>query len=510
MAGIDYQSNSASIASRNSGGGLNTSSSPTSLEDNESSDCQNIDFDKFGAFKKRGGYTAINTDAYNSGATWNGLHWFEKSDGNSYLLGVCGNKLVSATSLTQAANPFTDRTGALTLTAGNNNSVSWATHLDTVIGTNGVNPVFKCVGSSNGAALSVPTGLTTAKFVCVFKGYTILANVTVSGTTHKSRIYWSTIDTIETWDDADYRDLGLNDGQEITGIYVLGESLIVFKDRYIWIGSFTGDSDIPFVFTRARSHVGCAAGSSIQESDNGLLFRSWDGYYYFDGNNSFKLSDKVSTTLESFSTSRIENIKSIYYMTKNMYISSETLSGGTTHDRNMTYNTYNNAWSLYKGITANCFARCYVSGQEKIVFGDYAGFIYLLDQGSTDYPANVATAIDAYYYSKWFDYGDMVSRKCAPNMAIYYQFESSTLTFAYSYDFEAADQYSQSFSLTGGAALYGTAIYGTDTYAGAGGNVKFRNTTGQGRVVRYGFKNSAAGESFTINGYGAVVHLTGV
>jgi hypothetical protein len=507
MAGIDYLSASTSVPYRNNGGGLNSSASPISLEDNESSDCLNVEYDKFGSIRKRGGYVCLNTTAYNSGATWNGLKWFEKSDGNDYLIGVCGNKLVSATSLTPAATPFTDRTGALTLTAGNNNHVSWAIHLDTVLGTNNVDLPFKCVGSSNGAALVVPTNLTKAKFVTVFKGFTILLHVTVDGTDHKSRLYWSTIDTIETWDDADYRDLGKNDGQEITGVAVLGESLVVFKDRYIWLGTFTGDSDIPFVFSQARSSVGCVSGASIQEVENGLVFLSTDGYYYFDGNNSYKISDRVSTTLEEYSLSRYPHVPSVYHFAKDTYIAAHSLDGSATNNRVITWNSANNAWAPWTGMNFNCLARAYSSGKEVILAGDYAGHVYILNTGSTDYPENSATAINAYHYTKWFDYGDLVSKKGVPDLAIYYQYASTTLTFAYSYDFETVDQYSTTFSMSAGGSLYGTALYDTDTYVGFGGAVKRRNLTGRGRVVRFGFKNGVAGEGFTIDGFGVVAHL---
>src|SRR3990167_7774507 len=152
MAGVDYTSVSVPFAHRKNAGGLNSTGSPMSLEDNEASELQNIDFDKFGSIKKRGGYTQLNTTAFNSSATWNGLFWFEKSNGNKYLIGTCGSKLGESTSLTQAATPFTDRTGSLTLTAGNNNHTSFDVHLDTVLGTNGVDAPWIATGGSNGAA----------------------------------------------------------------------------------------------------------------------------------------------------------------------------------------------------------------------------------------------------------------------------------------------------------------------------------------------------------------------
>jgi hypothetical protein len=507
MAGIDYTTASVPFIHKRLSGGLNSTGSPNSLEDNESSDLQNVDFDKFGSIKKRLGYTQLNTTAFNSGAAWNGLIWFEKSNGNNYLIGTCGDKIAEATSLIQTATPFTDRTGGLTITAGNNNHTSLAIHLDTVLGTNGVDAPWTAAGGANASAMTVPTGLTTAKYVAVFSNYTILANVAVSGTSHKSRLYWSAIDSISSWGASDFRDVSKNDGQEITGLAVLGEALVIFKTRSIWLGFFTGDSDIPFIFRKSRSHVGCVAGQSIQEADNGLIFRSADGYYFFDGNYSFEMSHRVKVTLDTFAESRSEECVSAYFIEKNRYIASETLSGGSTHNRNMTFDTFNNAWSVYKGINANCFARVYSSGNERIYFGDYSGFLYRMEDGDNDNPSGVETAIDAYWYSKWFDYGDLLSKKAVPQVNIYYQYNTGSLTFAYSYDFETDDQYSQSFSMSAGGAVYGTAVYDTDVYTGVGGAVKPRHLTGRGRVIRFKFANSSVDETFTVDGFGAFPHL---
>jgi len=404
VAGLDYTTNSVPFAIKKNSGGLNYTSSPINLEDNESSDLLNIDFDKFGSFKKRGGYAQYNTTAFNSGAAWNGLIWFEKSDGNSYLIGTCGDKIAEATNLSPTATPFTDRTNGLTITAGNNNHTSFAIHLDTVLGTNGVDAPWTAAGGAGASAMTVPTGLTTAKFVIVFSNYTFLFNVTVSGTAHKSRGYWSAIDSISSWSSSDFRDVSKNDGQEVTGVAVMGETLVIFKTRSIWNCFFTGDSDIPFIFRKSRSTVGCISGGSIQEVENGLIFRSSDGYYFYDGNNSFETSHRVKATLDTFASSRFQNVRSAYHIGKNHYISSETVSGTSTHNRNMVWNSYQNSWSTYDGINANCYVRVYSSGEERIYFGDFSGYVYGRDTTSTDYPAGVKTASNAYYYSKLVDF----------------------------------------------------------------------------------------------------------
>jgi len=503
MAGEKLTSKSIPIGYKSNSGGLNSTFGPLTLQDNESSKLQNVDFDRSGSVLKRNGYTTLNSSAFNSGATWTSLHWFELSSGTDYLIGTCGNKLAKMDSLD---GTWDDITGSLTITAGNNNHFQWTTFLDTALGTNSVDVPVQWTGSGNGSAMTVPTGLTKAKYITVFNNYVFLANVTVSGTAHPSRVYWSDLKAL-TWTATNFVDIDRNDGQEITGLKVLGNKLIIPKERSIHGGTFTGDTDIPFVFEKTPSHVGCAAGYTPQDIDNGLVFFSQDGLYYFDGNNSFKVSDRVTQTLETFAKTRFPNAVTAYQKSKNRYWMSCTNSGDSTHNRCLVWDSFNNAFSVYKGHNANCYAIVFTSGEERIYFGDYSGYVYRADTGANDNPAGTSTAIDAYYYTKWFDYGDIVNQKGTPQVYIYYLNNNATITFVYSYDFEDSDTYSQSFSTATGGSLYGTGVYDTNVYGGSGGSVKRRDLLGRGRVVRFGFKNSTISETFRIDGIGMLPHL---
>lgn len=505
MAGIDFTTRSVPFNVVKNTGGLNSTASGLNVSDNESTDLQNIDFNKFGSILKRSGYSALNSSAFNSSAAWNGLFWYEiTSSGSSFLIGTCGNKLAKMDDLD---GTWDDITGSLTITAGNNNHTSWANHLDTALGTNGVDAPFIWTGTGNASAMTVPSGLTTARFVEAWFRFTFLANVTVSATVHKTRIYWSAIDSISSWGSSDFRDVGKNDGQPITGLKGLGDRLIIYKSRSIWVGQFTGDSDIPFVFFKTDSHVGAESGYSIQEVDNGHVFLSQDGYYYFDGNTSTKISDRITTTLQTFNRSRFQHTVSCYQKEKNRYWSSQSLDAVSTHARIISYDTYNNAFSLYKGHAANCFAIVFVNGEERVYFGDFSGFVYRADTGTNDNPLGVSTAIDSYYYTKWFNFDDLVDQKGVPHITVYHQITNSTLTFAYSYDFENKDQYTQSFSLNTSTSVYGTAVYGVDTYAASGGGVVRRDLTGRGRVIRLKVSNSNASEAMQVDGFGMFPHL---
>ena len=73
-------------------GGLNTNSGPLGLEENESPDLQNIDFDKGGSFKQRQGYTALNTSSVDAGQPIDGLHWFITASIKKPIM-VCNSKV---------------------------------------------------------------------------------------------------------------------------------------------------------------------------------------------------------------------------------------------------------------------------------------------------------------------------------------------------------------------------------------------------------------------------------
>ena len=505
MAGIAFQSSSVAMGLAKNNGGLNTTASPLNVADNESTDCQNIDYDKFGSILKRSGYSRLNATAFNSGATWNSLYWFELSDETDYLIGSCGNKLAKMDGLD---GTWDDITGALTITAGNDNHMTWTTFLDTAIGTNNVDLPVQWTGTGNASAASIPTGLTKAKFVTVFNGYVHYTNVAVSGTAHKSRTYWGAQDSISSFDSADFRDINRNDGQTVTGVCVLGDKQVFFKERSIWVEQFTGDADIPFVFIKTPSHVGCIDGQSIQEIDNGLIFLSDDGYYYFDGVSATKISDRVTATLTTtLEPNRFKVSPSCYQKSKNRYWGAHTIAGGSTNSRIITFDSYNNAWGFYKGHNANCFAIAMVNGQERVYFGDYAGYVYRADNGTSDNPLGAATAIDAYYYTKWFNFEDLISKKGVPHAVVYFQIANATHTFSYSWDFAGGDQYSLTFSANTSSSVYGTALYDDATYASSGGSLVRRDLTGRGRVIRLKFANNTLDETMQVDGFGLLPHL---
>lgn len=586
MAGGNYTSPSQPIPDKNFNGGLNSTSGPLSVQNTESSDLQNIDFNKYGSILKRNGYAALNTSAITGSARSDGLWWYEYVSSGTYaslLLNVSNGKIWKNSGLTTS---FTDATGTATVTASNFcdfenwlNTAYITNSLDIpsfmVVGANAA-PIpsfqsnsytFQVTGITNNPAVAdtytnngitytvkyirtsgsagalagqivatgsaVPTtsgtlvrtagagdanitfisyganvNISKARTIAQFNNYLFLGNLTFNGSVEKSRIAWCNIKDDLTWLATSFIDIAKNDGQQIIKIIVLADRLVVFKERSIYNVFFTGDANIPFTVQESSSNVGTVAQFSVKEVENGLVFLSYDGLYYYDANNSYKISLQIQTTLLGYNLSRYSQARAMLQKTKNRYFLSLPSSAQTNNDTVVVWDWQLNAFSIYAGIAANSMATVYVNAiSERIYFGDYAGFVYQMDTGVDDYPLNVQTAINAYYYTNWKTYDDLIDQKGIPNVVIYYQSNNAIISLVYSYDFETGDTYMQTFSTATSSSVYGTAIYGVDTYAGVGGAQQRRDLDGRGRVIRIGFKNSNLSETFQIDGLGSFAHL---
>lgn len=440
-----------------------------------------------------------------------GLQDYELSSGSKYLVAVVGPTVYQWNSSSINGQP-TDITGNITVTP--ENLISSAVFRDTCLFTNGVDPPFQWNGTGNCSLMTVPTDLTAAKFLAIFQNYTFFANVTVDGTDYRSRVQYSNINSISTWTDFDFVDVSRDDGQMITGIKVLGDKLVIFKDRTIWVAQFTGDADIPFQFSQTNASVGCVSHFSIQEVDNGLVFLSWDGLYFFDGFNAYKISDRLNFTFhDELATLQFPNAVSMYQHTKNRYWLGIASNGSSTNDTVITWTkanttTQTDAFSVYKGLSSSAMQIVYPDGITEVpYFGDYSGYVYKADTGVDDYPLGIQTSIDAYYYTNWISFDDLCDQKGTLSTYIYYQNNTATLTFVYAYDLNDQDQNIQTFSMSTGGAIWDTATWDSDVWAGGSASLTRRDIDGRGRLIRFAFKNNNLSEAFRIDGIGTLTYL---
>ena len=130
MAGINFTTHSVPANHGTLNGGLNSTSGPLGLQDNEASDLQNIDFNKFGSILKRNGYSTLNTTALTGATAFDGLHWFEfTSSGATVRKSITVNN-GTLYKMDDLDGTWDDITGTLTITSTNDRD--WETQTNVI------------------------------------------------------------------------------------------------------------------------------------------------------------------------------------------------------------------------------------------------------------------------------------------------------------------------------------------------------------------------------------------
>jgi len=489
-----YSSSSVPVKHITLGGGLNTASGPLNLQDNEASDLQNVDFDKFGSVVKRGGYEKLHTTKVVS-TTQSSLYWYVTTTSRKAIM-VAEDKIYRMDNLDGTWDDITSG-GNCVITPGH--LFCFETFLGNLYATNNYNLPIRYINSGEAyhsitaAGGNITEALSRAKFVTKYQNYLMYANVTISGASRPSRFYWSAIRDDTSWSAADFIEVSQEDGEEITGFKVLGDKLVVYKLNSIYVVSFTGDSTIPFIMQKSNSAVGCVAPYSIQEVDNGHVFMSYDGLHYFDGANSYKISDRINDTINGLNRSEFSKAVSMYQKTKNQYWIALADSGKTVNNKIFTWNAFNNSFSKYDGFSASGMSIFLVGGyEERPYFSDYDGFAYQAEHGTSDYPSGSVTNISAYYYTNWKSYDDICDKKGVPHAYIYYKNQAGAFDFGYEYDFVTSTGYSVNIA--------------TASTIGATNMSKRIDLIGRGRVVRFKISGNS-NTNFQIDGIGALPYL---
>lgn len=561
-----------------------------SLQDTESPDLQNIDFNKFGSILKRNGYLNITSGTTTGNTSSDGLWWYEYVSAGAYassLIDVTNGRILSMTGVTP---PYSDVTGSVTITPGNFFTfTNWANNCFMTNGKNSPiilsggtnatniaalqansytftvysitnNPAVGDTYTNNGTTYTVayintsgsagsiagtiimtgsgaPTtfgaliqvsgsgdatinfslevlnvNITSAKYIAQWQNYLFLANVNINnGTYLPTRIYFSNVRDFTTWSAINWIEISMQDGQEITGMYPLADRLVIFKERCIHNLFFTGDAALPFVSLISNSPtIGCMSPYTIQEVENGIVFLSHDGFYYYDSNNSYKMSLQIQPTIDGLNKSfnAFNGSRSLKQRNKNRYMCAVTSASSNVNDTVIVWDWVLNAFSVYTGLSPSAMRTCFISSHnEQIYFCDYKGWTYQMDTGVDDYPLGVQTAISSYYWTNWKTFGDAMLQKGVANVTIYYESNNSILTFGYSYDFDTGIDYQNTFSMATGTAVYGSAIWDSSVYAGTGGQYMRQDLKGRGRVIRFYFANANLSEQMQIDGLASFVHV---
>lgn len=381
-------------------GGLNTALDTRVVPPSDSPDCDNVVFGLDGVVRRRAGWATYQS-------SWTGSspamaeYWRE---GTFVVVGTDGVARVVSDS------------GVATVTSltGLNTSEIWSAYSMNGLfyATNRVGGAFE-VNGTTGSAISIGAGSSVAgdppgsqpssgvhpaaRYAAVLKDRVFVANMKESSLNFYSRIRWSEFSDPESWAYNNFIDVEADDFDEITGLEVVHDRLVIFKKNslYMLIGHTIDDMELVAV---ASGNLGCPYPKTICRGDNVIYFVGNDGVKSFDGQTVNHLSLKI----DGFSGTPV----SAAYANRKYYLTVD--DSGTR--RVYVYDADIQAWTKWSGVpAARLIADSRVNESQVRVYASRsdAAQMMRLESGTDD----DGTDIDAYFTTGWNDLNSPEVRK---------------------------------------------------------------------------------------------------
>jgi hypothetical protein len=489
--------------------GLNNRDTSIHIDDLQSSDLMNVHFDNRGAITKRNGYilNASTLPLYTDRIV--SLFPYYKSDGNKRLIATSGTKIFDVTGDTSRPITWNDLNNKtwnyissfyptwnslpnITFTiikdglAGIGQRFTAATYMDKLYMLNGniTDGLMKWDGTNFSNVVGAPNG----KYIVVHKNRLYIAG----DPNNPNRLYMSDLGLPENFPALNFIDINTNDGDSITGLAELADSLVIFKERSMHVLRGTGPQNYNLVDTH-QTH-GTVSHWSVVPIMNKLFFLARDGVYSFDGKHIHLESDLIRGSVLGLNNNQPWNQQFLYNACATDYKNKYWLSvpegvSQTTNNRVYVFDYLHSAWTRYD-IPVSCF--CLFQQAASATYNLYTsdpatGNIYQQDVGNTDN----GNTINAYYQTKDYDFGSTAHFKSYKGLffAAMQQIQSYSINVSYIQDLGRS---TMTIPLQLGAqnpSQWGTMVWGRDPW-GARPDVAKKTTSVAGQSRYLAFKVS--------------------
>jgi len=267
------------------------------------------------------------------------------------------------------------------------------------------------------------------KYIVNHKGRLWLAG----DSNNPSRLYYSKSLHPESFPSTYYWDIGRDDGDEITGIFVNLGALIIFKKYSTWV--LTGDTptgaNADMVKEKVNPTIGCISAKTAVHAGNDMFFLTPNlGVHRLhriilaetESFDAEALTEKIQPTIDGLNKDRLIYAHGVsynhkYYLfvpngTSNYPDIALVLDLRDMHpDREETI-----AWTIYDNMefTSSCW---YLDseGEHIYVGSDSTGYTYELESGTNDDGASIV----AYATTKYFDMGSFIYPKILRILAVH-------------------------------------------------------------------------------------------
>lgn len=257
-----------------------------------------------------------------------------------------------------------------------------------------------------------------------------VANVRKNNLVHDDRIYYSPVNRFSTFPDSYFLDIGISDGDSFTALHSLGNRLLAFKQRKLYIINVSSTSDAGWYLEAEYDGMGCRQQESVCKTPFGVCWANDDGVYIFDGSSAPK---ELTLVLDdaTWRTNQLSKNPAIGY--NNKYKQLNVVQDTAADTDVFVYDFPTKGWSITKSIGSSGISNFLPS---------YDG-LYYLEYGATNgktvklLSGDVGTkSIDL--KTKDIDFGNPGLVKRVNRVFVTAKGSGTTLTFKYANDGETA------------------------------------------------------------------------
>jgi len=315
----------------------------------------------------------------------------------------------------------------------------------------------------------------------------------------------------------------INLGQDITGLTVFRDQLIIFTTNSI--KRLTGNTAADFQVSPITDRIGCINGDTIQEVGGDIMYLAPDGIRLLSATDrigDFGLdiaSDSIAKDANIFldSTSTFSSVllreKAQYRIFAYIESEQKTVAKGLIATKFIAQGATGISWATTKGIKAYVADGRYSGDQETLAFANEDGYIYTMNTGN-DLDGQ---DIEAIYESPFMPISDPQVRKTFYKMTLYAEPTGSMdLDLNLKYDFASGTNTATvqpttvNISSTGSAVfLYGASssvftasASATSSSARFGGeldSVYNSNIIGSGKTIAIRIEDNSTNPTFTLD-----------
>lgn len=504
-------------------GGLNNTSSASEIKRNQASRLENWDITFAGELRQRAGITQIG-DTLNAAAT--GFGQFLRKSGSVDLMVMESGTLryLNSTVFDSLDDGFTDENVWM-------ENVLFQDRIYISSESNTIHYWDRVSTTTNSSLTDLGAAVPHGNVLRWYQNHMFTVNnVTVSGTVHANRLYWSALGDPTTWDTTnDFIELP-GSGRVIT-MNTIGNVLVIFKEHSILFLEGYGNSDWRITasstsLTNIDDAVGClAVQGTVKIGNSELWFMDEEGFIrriFLTGLDAFRkdiVSNNIQGSLDSINKVQLEKTTAWLHNDKVHF----GVPTGTNNDLDLVFDittfkrTGKEAWTTYTGWTPGQFLSFLDSTTPSLYFTNNANGKIYKQLGTNDDGVAVSARWDgmaddydkperfrkyAYGYVDASNQGDI-------DIYIYSSVDGGPFSRL---DVKQNEEFAEFFNLSGSGSTLGPTgsfllgptgnnrlaggenIQGQFFYGGSGGQIT-------GKTVRHSIRHSELGKQPNIKGF---------